>query len=117
MVLRSINLHRNIRLGGTTLLAKASFPMTDSSSRLVHVRLPFSSVMAMRISDFRSEVIDASMVVESRRIPKKVREVEGPSSFSGLVGELMRLHTPFVVSILCLHIGESGGPAVKKSSR
>ena len=114
MVLRSINLHRNIRLGGTTLLAKASFP---SSSRLVHVRLRFSSVMAMRISDFCSEVIDASMVVESRRIPKKVREVEGPSSFSGLVGELMRLHTPFIVSILCLHIGESGGPAVKRSSR
>ena len=60
--------------------------MTDSSSRLVHVRQPFSSVMAMRISDFRSEVMVACMVVDSRRILKKVREVEGRSSFSGLVG-------------------------------
>ena len=45
---------------------------------------------------------------------KKVREVDGPSSF-GLVAALMRLHIPFMASILCLHIGESGGQAVKKS--
>ena len=75
MVLRSINLRRKIRPGRSTD-GEGKFPRRDSSSRLVHVSLPFSFVMTMRISDFRSEVNDA----------KKMREVEGPSSSRVLWG-------------------------------
>ena len=57
------------------------------------------------------------MVAESRRVPRKVRVVDGPSSFSCFVGAPMVRQRAFVETILCSHSLESPGPAVKISSK
>ena len=117
VVLRSMSLRKKMRPGGITLHAKASLPIMDRSSRFVYVYLPHSSPMAWRSSVFRCAVMDACIVEESRRIPRNVSEVDGPSSFSGFVGALMQLQSLFIVSMLRLQVWESGVPAVKKSSK
>ena len=71
------------------LQAKASLPISESSWHLVQVRFPWSCVMARRSSSLRSEVMDAVIVTESRRMPSAVA---GPSVFSGLMGTLMVEH-------------------------
>ena len=57
------------------------------------------------------------MVAESRRMPRKVRVVDGPSSFSCFVGAPMVRQRAFVETILRSHSSESPGPAVKISSK
>ena len=117
VVLRSMSRRRKILPGGTTLQANASLPMSESRRRFVHVRFPRRSKMALRISVFRSAVMEACMEVVSRRMPRNVREVEGPSSFSTFVGAFMDLQTSFILAMFWEHIGDPAGPAVKKSSR
>ena len=101
----------------TTLQANASLPMSDSSSLLVQVRLPRMWCIACSSSVFLSLVMDAVMVVESSSTPRKVMVVDGPSSFSGFVGEPNRWQRKFIVCMCRAHSSVSGGPAVKKSSR
>ena len=59
----------------------------------------------------------ASIVMVSNSIPKKVMEVEGPSILDDFIGALMRSDSDSIQLRLLLQIVESGGPAVRKSSR
>ena len=49
----------------------------------------------------------------SRFIPKKVKDVEGPSSFSDASGTPKSLHNLVKMSRLSLHTEDSGGPIVR----
>ena len=73
--------------------------------------------MAVRSSCLRSVVMDARIATESSWIPRKVRVVEGPSVFSGLIGTLIAEQAWIMACMLHWHVLVSGGPAVKKSSR
>ena len=55
--------------------------------------------------------------MESSWIPRKVRVVDGSSVFSCFRGALMRVQSSAMSCMLWLHVSESGGPAVKKSSK
>ena len=73
--------------------------------------------MACCSSVLLSSVMEVVMVAESRRMPRKVRVVDGPSSFSGFVGTPMVRQRAFVAALLRSHSSEFPGPAVKKSSK
>ena len=64
-----------------------------------------------------SGVMLASIVIVSKCIPRKVLAVGGPSILDDFTGALMRWHNDNMELRLLLQIGESGGPAVRKSSR
>ena len=83
----------------------------------MQVRLLCNWEMARRSSCLRSKEMEAVMVSELRRMPKKVRDVAGPSVFSSLMGMLVTKQTRFMASMFCWHMLELAGPAVKKSSR
>jgi len=59
----------------------------------------------------------ASIVLLFRRIPRKVKDVEGPSTLDDLIGALMLLHNVNIDCKFSEHCDEFAGPAVKKSSR
>ena len=75
-----------MRPAGTTLQAKDSLPIIDSNSRLVHFFDVLNELIAVSNDDFRLEEILASMVIVSRIMPRKIRRVVGPSTFSVLIG-------------------------------
>ena len=89
VVLRSINLCKNMRPSGTTLHANDNFPMRESNWRLVH----WSSCMVVIISwdsaDLRSSDILAVMAIVSITMPRNVILVVGRISFSVLMGALI----------------------------
>ena len=75
----------NVLPGFTTLHACCSFPTSDSSSFKVQKFLPSQlATMTSAQSAFLPGGIDMATV--SISIPKKVRVVAGPSSFSGATG-------------------------------
>ena len=57
----------------------------------------------------------ACIVLVSIWIPRKVRQVVGPSTFSSLSGALMLLHSDNILERFLAQIGELAGPAVKKN--
>jgi len=59
----------------------------------------------------------ASMVIEFSRIARKVKEVVGPSTFDILIETVILSQRANIGCRCCAHLGEAGGPAVKKSSR
>ena len=65
--------------------------------------------MAEASSTFRSRVMDAFIIDESRVIPRNVREVGGPSVFSSLIWILRVVHTWAMTSMLFWHTSEQGG--------
>ena len=50
-------------------------------------------------------------------IPRSVRQVVGPSTLDGFIGAFILSHNVSMVWRLDAQMFESGGPAVKKSSR
>ena len=59
----------------------------------------------------------ASMATVFRWMPKKVSEVEGPSTLDGLISTSSLLHSASIVLRFSLHMLELAETAVKKSSR
>ena len=57
------------------------------------------------------------ILLESRIIPKKRREVAGPLTFSNARDTPSSSHVLVMMLKFCLQIGEVGGPMVKKSSK
>ena len=86
MIDRWIRRCKKRRPAGTTLAANASLPMRDRSSLLVDDHLPNQ--------DLVREVMSCSLVrgslsccsEESSSMPRKVRQVAGPSDFSMATG-------------------------------
>ena len=111
---RSIRRRKKILPGGTTLQAKESLPIRERRVRLVQVR---EARMLWRSSALRSAEMEAVMSTEFSWMPRKVRVVVGPSVFSGFSGAFTCSHSEAIAVMLWRHSGESGGPAVKKSSR
>ena len=59
----------------------------------------------------------ASILLESKIIPKNGREVAGPSIFSNARGTPSSLHILMMMFKFVLQVSEVGGPIVKKSSK
>ena len=79
-VLRLISLRRKILPDGTTLHAKESLPIRESSSRFLHLRCQYSRFNSANKASLGSDVMLASIVmVTSNCSPRKVMEVDGPS--------------------------------------
>ena len=58
-----------------------------------------------------------SVLLETRIIPKKGREVAGPSTFSNAKGTPSCSHVLVMMFKFCLQIPKVGDPMVKKSSK
>ena len=86
----SMSLLRKMRPAGITLQAKASLPIKDRSCRLEHVRPESGRRLNLRSSSIRAASFSsgrrACMRTVSNSIPKRVRMVLGPMTFSGLRG-------------------------------
>ena len=117
MVLKSINLLKNMRPAGRILNENESFPIKDSSSRFVYLLWVHNDDNSCSSDCFLSEVMLASTVMVLRCVPRKMSEVVGPSTFDGLTGTSNILYSVSIALRLCLHVSELAGPAVKKSSR
>ena len=59
----------------------------------------------------------ASILLESRIICKKGREVAGPSTFSNAKDTPSCSHVLVLIFKFCLQIPKVGGPMVKKSAK
>ena len=114
---RSIRRRKKILPGGTTLQAKESLPIRERRVRLVQVREARILWREWRSSALRSAEMEAVMSTELSSMPRKVRVVVGPSVFSDFSGAFTCSHSEAIAVMLWTHSGESGGPAVKKSSR
>ena len=103
----------NVRPGGTTRAAKFSLPRRDNSSFWVHFRrgmvLSRRAIRWLCLSGGRR----ASKRRVSRRMPRKVRAVVGPSVFSVAMGTPRYAQTVRRISNRCWQMGDAGGPAVR----
>ena len=88
----STSLRRKILPAGTTLHAKDNLPIRESSWRLVHLECCNNDCNDDMRSCSRSSVMLAVMVDVSISIPRKVRQVVGPSTFDGLIGAFILWH-------------------------
>ena len=85
--------------------------------------LPFVAFFALPIGQFFlyvSQLVQckpASILLESRIIPKKGREVAGPSTFSNAKGTPSFSHVLVMMFKFHLQISEVGGLMVKKLSK
>ena len=117
VVLKSINLLRNIHPAGRILHANKSLPIRDNSSRFIHFLRACINNRSCNNDCFLSEVILASIDIVLRCMPRNVSDVSGPSILDGLMGTLSFLHSVSMKLRFCSHSSESAGPAVKKSSK
>ena len=83
----------------------------------MHLRRQYNWFNSANRASLRSGVMLASIATVSKRIPRKVMVVEGPSILDDFIGALMRSHNDNMELRLLVQIGESGGPAVIKLSR
>lgn len=82
MVDRWIRCHRKRRLAGTTLEVKESLLMRGRSSLLVTDHFPNQHLMIALISCNLARGNHSCCRLESSTIPRKVRQLAGPSDFS-----------------------------------
>jgi len=59
----------------------------------------------------------ASIMVVSSKMPKNVRDVEGPSTLDDFTGALILLHRDSIAVKLFMQLSVLADPAVKKSSK
>ena len=92
-------------------------PTSESICLFVAYILPCQLVSSscMRVSLSGSKCV--SILLESTVIPKKGREIAGPSTFSNAKGTLRSSHVLVMMFKFCLQISEVGDPTVKKSSK
>ena len=75
---------------GTTLHANDSLPMRESSSRFVHFLRCTNDCNSSNINDLRSLRYTGCHGICVETIPKKMIWVEGGTTFSALIGALIR---------------------------
>ena len=116
-MLRSISLRRKVRPPRTTLVANASFPIRDSSCRLVHLSRAIHFGMSLRSSVSLSVGRLISMLLVSMSIPRYVSFVVGPHSLSMAIGTLSSANVVLMVFSWSSASANVGGVAFRKSSR
>ena len=115
---RSINRRRNRHPAGTTLAANDSLPMKDSSSRFEALRRLSQDCTSSRISASFSCGRESVRASESRRIPRNVIWVDGPSSLSKATGTPKCSQTDRVTRTEAAHCrSRPAAPEMRKSPR
>ena len=102
---------------GMTFDVKTSFPITNSSSRLVQDMRRQKCLSSERSSVSLPSGRRAICTIVSSSIPKKVKVVVGPTAFSSLTTTPNSEQSAMVVSFSRVHSSDCGEPASKKSSR
>ena len=113
---KSINLRRNTRLAGTTLLTWLKVPINDKSSRFLHA---FLVRHAERVSIVLTSLSWGSRIckfIESSSIPKKVMVVDGPVVLVGSRGSPANAQVSSIMIMFLVHSSDAGRPIVRKSS-
>ena len=114
---RSIIRWRDVLPGHTTLAAWCKWPMSDSSLHLKHpLRGSHEWISSFKDCSFSSGRC-ATWVRESNSMPWTASSGVCPTHFPGWRGKPKRSQTNNTVLRFCAHWGESGGPAVMKSSK
>ena len=80
-VLRSISFHRKSLSDAITLQAKESLPIRERNFRFMHLQCQYIWLSSTTKACFCSGIMLASIVTVSKYIPRKVREVDGPSTY------------------------------------
>ena len=114
---RSINRRRNRRPAGTTLAANDSLLMKDSSSRFEALRRLSQDCTSSRISASFSCGRESVRASESKRIPRNVIWVDGPSSLSKAMGTPKCSQADRVAQTEAAHWSRPAAPTMRKSSR
>ena len=92
----SISLLKKILPAGTILQAKESLPIRDRSCLFVHFLKAWNERMAVSKDVLHSTEMLATVDTVSRTIPKNVRRVVGPSTFSSLIGAPIAWKSDFI---------------------
>ena len=116
MPTRSIICRRNDLPGLTTRQACCNVPMRDSSSRFVHDFLCHHCPRSAQMRESFSWGRRRTPALVSISMPKNVRCVEGPSSFSRASGTPNSSHVRHISYSACAHSSEPAGLNVTKSS-
>ena len=96
--------------GLTTFVACCNVPASDNNSRFVAFFLGSQAFIISRVLESLSVGSLISMRLVSSMIPRKDKEVAGPSSLSVVNGKQRSLHNNVR---LCWHTWDSGGPIVR----
>ena len=99
--------------GLTTFVACCSVPTSDSNSLFVAFFLGSQAFIISHVLESLSAGNLISMRQVSSMIPRKDKEVAGPSSLSVAKGTPRSLHNDVKMSTLYWHTWDSGGPIVK----
>ena len=110
-------LETNVLPGITTLVACCSRPTRDRISLLVTFLRGNQNATWFWILLSLSSGKRACMEWVSRVIPKNVRLCEGPSIFSKARGIPSKEQISLITVRLLVHVGNCGGPMVRKSSK
>ena len=111
-----MSLRRKALPGLTTLLAYDSEPIRDKRSLFLHALKPLQRLSCSLISANFSEGNLRELSIESISIPRKVRDVAGPTDLDGSTGRPAHSHVVVMIFMFLSHSLESGGPIVRKSS-
>ena len=84
-MLASMRRQKKMRPAGITFAAKASLPMRERSSRLVHLCLERKALRSERREESLSCGTHAIWATVSSSMPKNVMQVVGEVCFSGFV--------------------------------
>ena len=109
----------NVHPGFTTLVAHCNKPTRDSISFFVVFFFLSQVASRLQILCSLSASKHAMISLVSKVMPRKVRILEWPSTFSRASGKPREEHTFLIVTRLCActHMEDPGGPSIKKSSK
>ena len=102
-----------VRLQHLIFVACCNNLTRERISRFVAVFFPSHLVREALILSILSSGSLISMLTVSSMIPRKVREVDGPSIFFGASRTPKLVHNCMKVLRFCWHSGERGGPISK----
>ena len=107
----------NVCPGFTTFVACCNNPTWDSISLFVALFLLSQVAKSLRIHCNLSFGRRVSILLVSKVMPKKVRQCDGPSTFSRASGIPSVEHISLIVHKLWVQVEDPGGPRVKKPSK
>ena len=84
----------------------------DSSTCLIHFFEALNEWVVVSNDEFHSKEIQASIAIVSNTIPRNIRWLVGPSTFSVLIGVLILLQSDNMWDKFCWHTLELGGVLV-----
>ena len=112
----SISLQRNVLPAWTTLQEWEREPISDSNSRFLQAFLPLHCAICSYNCVSFSSGRRSSFLRESNLIPRKTKEVVGPTDLEGSMGRLTLSHIDCIIRVFFRHSLVCRAPTIRKSS-